>query len=527
MQTHQVERVALGSAYKVSLMMLICVYMLVTPKMAWATESAEVLVRPSVVLGTIHRDVLGINSDTRYNSVAAMVALGKTFSQLGITATRWPGGTHADVFDWQSPTPRYCDSWPHQPSQSDGSFDAYVSTLVLPHHLDQELTVNYGTSSNCASPGDPARAAAWVSYANLTKHYNVRWWEIGNEVYEPGEPDNHPNAHTPEGYGKYEPAFYGAMKAVDPSIRIGIPITAGAHRVPTWDAYVLAHAQYDYVIFHYYPEFYPYISDARLLAAPSQGSMEVARILSNIRNRVAAAGKCDGACADYPISISEWNSVSHNPTPQTFTIVEGLFAAETLGEFFNGGVSRAEFWVDWACQVNTPGRGGYRMGPTPPVYGWQDGSGTQGIAAPYGIPDPKLCPGAAFSAPPGTIFPSGRAFQLYAQSGFATEGAHAVAVESPLPNVRTYASIDELHRHYVVMMINLDQTAEAAVRLSIEGVTHGEHARSMQYSKAIYDESKNNGPWKEPSSYSLGAWHLPMVIKLPPWSMTTYTFDAP
>lgn len=491
-----------------------------------SASDVTINVNPTVVLGIIHRDVLGVNSDTRYNGATVMATLGNTFAQLGITATRWPGGTHADVFDWQNPTPRYCDSWSHQPIHTDGTFDTYMTHFALPYHLSPELTVNYGTSNNCSSAGDPAHAAAWVAYANVTKHYNVKWWEVGNEVYEKGEPDNHPDAHTPEAYGTYEPPFYQAMKAADPGIAVGIPITAGAHRVPTWDAYVLAHAQYDYVIFHYYPEFYPYISDTDLLNAPIKGSMAVSRIIGNIRERVAAAGKCHGECKDFPISISEWNSVSHNPTPQTFTIVEGLFAAETLGEFFNSGVSRAEFWVDWACQVNSPGRGGYRTTPPAPVYGWQSGTGTQGLTAPYGIPDPKLCPGAGFNAAPGTVFPSGRAFQLYAQSGFATEGVHAVTADSSLPTVRAYASIDERRRRYVVMMINLNPNDEVAVHLGIEGVTHGEHARSMQYSKAIYDDSKNNGPWMPPSSYSLEAWKLPMTIKLPPWSMTTYTFDA-
>jgi hypothetical protein len=144
----------------------------------------------------------------------------------------------------------------------------------------------------------------------------------------------------------------------------------------------------------------------------------------------------------------------------------------------------------------------------------------------HGIPDPKLCPAASFTAPPGTIFPSGRAFQLYAQSDFAAEGAHAVAVDSPSSSVRAYASIDGEHHRCVVMLINLDQAAEASVRLSIEGVTHGRHARWMQYSKAIYDETKNNGPWKPPSSSALEEWKLPMSIELPAWSMTTYTFDA-
>src|SRR5579885_2272394 len=38
------------------------------------------------------------------------------------------------------------------------------------------ITVNYGT-------GTPEEAAAWVKYANVTKHYHIHYWDIGNELY--------------------------------------------------------------------------------------------------------------------------------------------------------------------------------------------------------------------------------------------------------------------------------------------------------------------------------------------------------
>ena len=45
------------------------------------------------------------------------------------------------------------------------------------------ITVNYGSNSAGTGGGDPNEAAAWVRYANSTKHYGVSYWEIGNEVY--------------------------------------------------------------------------------------------------------------------------------------------------------------------------------------------------------------------------------------------------------------------------------------------------------------------------------------------------------
>ncbi|MBE3568310.1 MAG: hypothetical protein IMW90_21540 [Thermogemmatispora sp.] len=38
------------------------------------------------------------------------------------------------------------------------------------------ITVHYGA-------GTSQEAVAWVRYANVTHHYDIKFWEIGNEVY--------------------------------------------------------------------------------------------------------------------------------------------------------------------------------------------------------------------------------------------------------------------------------------------------------------------------------------------------------
>ena len=52
------------------------------------------------------------------------------------------------------------------------------------------ITVNYGT-------GTPEKAAAWVTYANVTKSLGFRYWEVGNECYGSWETDANTRAHDP------------------------------------------------------------------------------------------------------------------------------------------------------------------------------------------------------------------------------------------------------------------------------------------------------------------------------------------
>jgi alpha-L-arabinofuranosidase len=110
---------------------------------------------------------------------------------------------------------------------------------------------------------------AWVRYANQVKHYGVRDWEIGEEVYGDGgiagipvfEPDGHPaSQRTAQGYADNALAFIKAMKSADPPIQIGIPILATPVKSSpeyAWDATVLKTlAPYvDFVDEHWYPVF--------------------------------------------------------------------------------------------------------------------------------------------------------------------------------------------------------------------------------------------------------------------------------
>ena len=171
--------------------------------------------------------------------------------------------------------------------------------LALCQQLQAEplLTVNYGSGLDARGRVTPRvslsqrlqRAAAWVAFANgdprdprplgvddeghdwqtvgfwaqrrqelgRTAPWGVRYWEIGNEVYEPQEVGSTTAAHYAQEVG----AFVRAMKAVDPGIQIGAvarltPTATGNAGADPWNQTLLAQAgaALDFLVVHlYYP----------------------------------------------------------------------------------------------------------------------------------------------------------------------------------------------------------------------------------------------------------------------------------
>ena len=88
------------------------------------------------------------------------------------------------------------------------------------------ITVNYGT-------GTPQEAASWVAYANISNHLGFKYWEVGNEIYAwPTETDTNVPGHDPYLYGSRAAAYIQQMKAVDPTIKIGVVVVNGLQLDP-------------------------------------------------------------------------------------------------------------------------------------------------------------------------------------------------------------------------------------------------------------------------------------------------------
>lgn len=135
-------------------------------------------------------------------------------TNMGIQALRWPGGSWGDGYHWTNEPMQYGNTSP----RTWGSFTPDFITTATNAHAQGYIIANYGSST-------PQEAAYGVAEMNVTNHANFKYWEIGNEVGGSWELDLNTNPpwqpHDPWTYAMRFAQYYTAMKAVDPTIKIG------------------------------------------------------------------------------------------------------------------------------------------------------------------------------------------------------------------------------------------------------------------------------------------------------------------
>lgn len=311
--------------------------------------SAQVTVNLHQVLSTVSPLALGVN-DAVWDSHMLDPQVPGLLRADGVRVMRYPGGSTADNFHWQTNT------------LDDGSnagldtFDQFMQ-VVKKVGATPIITVNYGT-------GTPEEAAAWVKYANETKHYNIQYWEIGNELYGNGtygaDWENDKHALGPASYASNSLQFIQAMKAVDPFIKIGLVLTApgnwpdaqtSASSPQPWNDTVLSSAcsAADFAVVHWYPQGPTGESDAGLLAAPANGESTSVSYTPSIPSMVSTLHSefnqyCGTHASHVQILTTETNSVSYNPGKQTTGLVNALYLAENYMTWLANGVTSVDWW---------------------------------------------------------------------------------------------------------------------------------------------------------------------------------------
>ena len=227
---------------------------------------------------------------------------------------RYPGGLRADEDHWKEVLAK--KDWM---VDVDEFLDFCAQTGTTPM-----FTINFGT-------GTPEEAAEWVKHVNVDKKANVKYWEIGNELYG----DWHAKHCSAEEYGKRTAEFIKAMKAVDPSILITTVWVLDGE----WNKTVFQYTKElaDGVNVHHYPQHTGEENDAALLSAPQS----LNSILPSVRKQTEEYGVPG---KKYQIWLTEWNSVDFQPGPQTLGIVNALFVADYIGELAFHNIEQASYW---------------------------------------------------------------------------------------------------------------------------------------------------------------------------------------
>ncbi len=425
-----------------------------TPVRASRAARAEVVsvsVDATRSLGKIPETAFGINNAV-WDGLLLDPALPGLLSRAGVRVMRYPGGSTSDVYHWQTNTTEPGQSY----ANPNNTFDAFMG-VVRATGAQAMITANYGS-------GTPEEAAAWVRYANVTKGYGVRYWEIGNEVYGNGSygADWEYDLHTEKGPAAYARNcldFIRAMKAEDPTIRIGVVLTmpgdwpdgvVAPGDTMDWNHTVLSivGGQIDFADVHWYAQQPGQESDSGLLASTSLIPGKVATLRSLIEQY------CGSRASQVQIMLTETNSVAYNPGKQTVSLVNALFLADSYMDWLERGVAN----VDWWDTHNGPFAGGNN---SPDLYGSAD-YGDYGVLSTGGSSD-------GVSEPPAeTPFPPYYGLRMLTKLGVSGDEMVSSSSSSSLVTAHSVLQADG---DLALMLVNKDPSRGYVADLSISGFT--------------------------------------------------------
>ena len=157
--------------------------------------------------------------DADANRPAGARPLNAALAEMGVRWLRYPGGEKSDFVLWAEPP----YARPHPVSLGEYAkfagqrmdFDAYIAHCRAVR-AEPYVVAGYDTEARTGRTKAQWRenAVSLVHYANITKKYGVRYWEVGNENW-------HNGTAKPEEMAGIVREFSQAMKAVDPAIHVG------------------------------------------------------------------------------------------------------------------------------------------------------------------------------------------------------------------------------------------------------------------------------------------------------------------
>jgi alpha-L-arabinofuranosidase len=475
-----------------------------------------VTVDASRVVRQVNPQVLGVNLawwDTNLNTPRTV----QMARDAGLNFFRFPGGSSSDEYHFADP-----------PSYNGRGTAATFANFIASAGGQSMVTLNYGTGSPQeaaawlaylnAAPGDPTSigmgqqwnpaTSAWVQkdwktagyWAGLraaaplasndglnflrmrrSAPFGFHYFEIGNELYGSWEVDKHGQGgdpglpHDPATYAAFAKRFADYAAQIDPTISIGID--SGSVGTDTgWTARVLREG----LARGFVPGF---ISDHLYMQAPGQESDStlLLRTVSNPNDTSStdpknwakrAAGyrtlinrNLGAAANQVELLATEYNSVYGNPGKQTTSLVNGLFAADSIGMLLQTEYNGANFWDlrnGWDTGNNNSAS----------LYGWRQGGD-------YGM----LGSGSGPAPATGTYVPYPTYFAHQLASKMVQPGGTVVNTRSDSANLSAYA-VRQADGRLSLLVINKSPTTDLSDEIRLQGFQAGAAAHVWQYGKA-------------------------------------------
>ena len=185
-------------------------------------------------------------------------------------------------------------------------------------------------------------AADFVRYLNITLDKNIKYWEVGNELYGPWEAGHEVDGNVITGseYGDIFNVFVDSMKAVDPNIKIGAVCYPIDESYNFWTRGVLQKVENtaDFLVIHDYFKRKPNPNNVtydEMLNAV----IEVQQDVSNVQEMVLNYTSKDEN--HFPIAMTEFNSKTGE---REIAMANALFITNVLAEQIKHGIQMSLLW---------------------------------------------------------------------------------------------------------------------------------------------------------------------------------------
>lgn len=270
----------------------------------------------------------------------------KLYSAAGINVLRFPGGSGSNQYFWDG----------NIPTNVSVKFKAYNGTTteyLSPEefvrfktaiHSNATVVVNYfyARYGQTTAGTREARvkqaaeyAAGFVRKMNVELKAGITYWEIGNECYGNWEVGHKIDTSeiTGKEYGEDFCVFAKAMKALDPTIKVGVVVTREDEK---WNSGVLPEVKYeaDFLVVHNY---FTWVK----LATPRKLQESLSQVESVKRDLQADVVAYTGKSSDYfPIAMTEFNSRGI----YNCSMNNGLFITQVLGEAIRNNYGMLCLW---------------------------------------------------------------------------------------------------------------------------------------------------------------------------------------
>ena len=469
--------------------------------------AVNVTVDVTHTIRTVDNRVFGLNTviwDPQTASAQTLTLL----QAADVRVIRLPGGSLSDAYDWSQnrsyASPGVFNTW----SWSSG-FDKF-SQIVISLNCQAFVTVNYGS-------GTPQEAAAWVAYANASatlagtapdvtlgvdangidwktagywsalraasplatddgrnflrlgrsSPFGLKYWEFGNECYGSWETDYQSSPHDPYLYATRFRDYAALMRAVDPTIKVGVVVTTGEDSYANYTTHPATNPRTgqvhngwtpvlfatlknlgvtpDFAIYHRYEQTPGQESDATLLQKAATWPDDAADLRQQLSDYLGTAG------AGVELDVTENNSVFSNTGKQTTSLVNGLYLADSIGHVLQTEINALVWWDLRNGQDNTNNN-------SASLYGWRQ----------YGDYGVLSTPSSFGSATYYDAYPTYYVMKLL--SHFARGGDTVVSATSDSTLLTVFAA-HRVDGSLTLLVLNKSPTDTLTANFSLNGFT--------------------------------------------------------